>query len=388
MGNKLFKYAVIGAGRQGTASAVDLALKGNAEKIYLVDADYATAEKASEFIEEKTNFKNCEPLEAKATDAKILSEIFKNVNAVISAVPYYFNIELTKLAIENEASFCDMGGNTPIVREQLKFDKFAKSKNVTVVPDTGMGPGLNISMICYAFDKFDEPEEIFSYVGGLPLNPKPPWNYELIFNINGLTNEYYGDAFAIKNGKVAEVPCFSEVETLKFENFGELEAAVTTGGLSTAPWTFEGKLKTLEYKTLRYPGHWEIFKAYSLLGLFSEEPINVKGKEIIPRDVYHALLEPKLKVETPKDVGIMRIVAKGKVNGEKKEFSIELVESIDEKIGLTAMQKLTGWHSSIVAILSAKGIIQTGAHSVESIDGALILEEAKKRGFAFKETWK
>ncbi len=383
-----FKYAIVGAGRQGISAAYDIAINGDAEKIYIVDSDKDAVEKSINFLSSKTDFKNFVPVIASANDKPKLSRIFSDVDAVVSAVPYYFNIELTKLAIENNASFCDMGGNTPIVREQLKFDEDAKRYGVAVVPDTGMGPGLNITMIRYAFDQFDEAEEIFSYVGGLPLNPKPPFNYELIFNINGLTNEYYGNAFAVKNGMVVEVPCLTEVEEIEFEKLGTLEAAVTTGGLSTAPWYFADKLKTLEYKTLRYPGHWEIFRAYSLLGLFSEEPVNVKGVEIVPRDVYHTLLEPKLKVQNPKDVGIMRIVARGIKDGKRQEFTSELVEKIDEEKQLTAMQKLTGWHSSIVAILSAKGEIPAGAHSVETLDASRILDEAKKRGFVFRESRK
>ncbi len=384
---KKFKYAVVGAGRQGTASAYDLALNGNAELIYLIDENISAAEKAAFFVSEKSGFGKCVPVKSSATDEKTIANIFKEVDSVISAVPYYFNVLLTKLAVENGASFCDMGGNTEVVRKQFDFDESAKEKNVSVVPDTGMGPGLNISMIRYAFDKFEKPEEIFSYVGGLPLNPKPPWNYELIFNLHGLTNEYYGNAFHLREGKVVEIPALSEREKLDFKQFGKLEAAVTTGGLSTAPWYFEGKLKTLEYKTLRYAGHWDLFEAFSLLNLFSEKPVKVDGEEVIPRKVFHALLEPKLRVERPKDVGIMKIIARGKVKNAYKEFSLELVEEFDEKLGLTAMQKLTGWHSSVVAILSAKGILPSGVIGVESIPGKIILDELAKRGFSFKENW-
>ncbi len=382
-----FKYAVVGAGRQGVSSAFDLALRGNAELIYLIDSDLKALREASQFVKKKTGFQNLIAVQAFATEKKKLYPLFKESDVVISAVPYYFNLDLSRLAIQNHASFCDMGGNTKIVREQLKLHNEAKEKGVAIVPDTGMGPGLNISMIRYAFDKFDEPEEITAYVGGLPLEPKPPWNYELIFNINGLTNEYYGNAFAVKNGKVVEVPALSEVEKISFANFGELEAAITSGGLSTAPWTFEGKLKTLQYKTLRYPGHWQIFKAYSLLGLFSEEPVEVKGQKIVPRDFYHALLEPKLKTGNPRDVGLMKIVASGKINGSTKKLTLQLIEEYDENLGLTAMQKLTGWHTSIVAHLLARKEIPAGAHSIENIDGKLILEEAKKRGFDIKEKW-
>ena len=78
---------------------------------------------------------------------------------------------------------------------------------------------------------------------------------------------------------------------MDFDKYGKLEAAVTSGGLSTMPWSFKNKIEKLENKTLRYKGHWEWMKAYRELGLFSEDNINYKGVEINPREFYHHLLE-------------------------------------------------------------------------------------------------
>ena len=113
--------------------------------------------------------------------------------------------------------------------------------------------------------------------GGLPQDPQAPWNYVSTFNLGGLTNEYDGNAFFIRDGQVTPVPCFSGYEVLEFpEPLGKLEAFVTSGGLSTSPWTFEGRLKRLENKTLRYPGHVAQFKAFSDLGLLGLDPIDVE----------------------------------------------------------------------------------------------------------------
>ena len=383
--NSKYNYIVLGAGRQGAAAAYDLSLRGDASSVIIADVDFQRAKNTVDFVNSLSHDEKCIPEQADVRDKERIKDLFSRADSVISAVPYYFNLSLTELAIEEGVHFCDMGGNTAVVREQLKLDVQAKGNGVAVVPDTGMGPGLNITMIRYVYDKFDKAEEIIAYVGGLPKNPKPPWNYELLFNINGLTNEYHGNAFVLLDGELKEVPCFDGLEVVNLPGVGELEAAVTSGGLSTAPWTFRGKLKSLQYKTLRYPGHWEIFRAYSLLGLFSEEPVDVNGQKIIPRDFYHALLEPKLRTENPRDVGVLRIVGRGKIQGEFKTFVMELVEEYDEKLHFTAMQKLTGWHSSIVAILSAKGKIDAGVHSVENLEPSTIVSEARKRGFDFKE---
>ena len=98
---------------------------------------------------------------------------------------------------------------------------------------------------------------------------------------------------------------------------GELEAAVTSGGLSTMPWTFKDRLKVLENKTLRYKGHWEWMKAFRELGLFSREGINHDNNEIVPRNIYHQLLEKKLDYGRVEDVCLMRINAKGVKDSKK-----------------------------------------------------------------------
>ena len=157
--------------------------------------------------------------------------------------------------------------------------------------------------------------------------------------------------------------------------------SVTSGGLSTLPIELEGKVKTLENKTLRYLGHWEKFKAFSELGLFDEASINIGGKEIIPREVYHSLLEPKITTGDKKDIGIIKIFADGIKNNKNVKTEIELIDYYNEETGFTAMQKLTGWHASVMAILSAKGLIKKGAVSVDkAIDGKTIIDELRKRG--------
>ena len=105
---------------------------------------------------------------------------------------------LTKIAIKANISMVDLGGHTKNVIKQLSYNDEAVSKNITIVPDCGMGPGMNITMALLAMEQFDSPKDIYIWDGGLPQNPKPPWNYSLFFNIKGLTNEYDAYAFFYK----------------------------------------------------------------------------------------------------------------------------------------------------------------------------------------------
>lgn len=382
----MFTYAIIGSGAQGTASAYDLIKFGEAEKILLIDANIDAAQKSAELISKLTNTNVCFPIQIDANNKEELLNNLNGVNSIISGVPYYFNLELTKIAVEVGANFFDFGGNTDVVKSQLELNEKALEKNISVIPDCGMDPGMNISFIQYLVEQYDELESVKSYGAGLLQNPKSPWNYGLTFHINGLTNEYYGDALFLRDGKVVGVPCLTEYEIINFpEPLGKLEAAVTSGGLSTMPIELEGKVQTLENKTLRYLGHWERFKGYSDLGLFEEEPILVNGEKVIPREVYHQLLAPKITIEEIRDLGIIKIYADGIKGGKKTKTEIELIDYFDESTGFTAMQRLTGWHASVMAILANNNRVQKGAKSVNNaISGEIIIKELRKRGIKIK----
>jgi lysine 6-dehydrogenase len=147
------------------------------------------------------------------------------------------------------------------------------------------------------------------------------------------------------------------------------------------PYELEGKINTLENKTLRYLGHWDRFKAYSDLGLFEEDPIFVNGQKIIPRSLYHALLEPKINPKEIKDLGIIKIFAEGTKNKESLKTVIEVLDYFDESTGFTAMQRLTGWHASIMAYLAAQNKTNKGSVSVNNaVKGEVIIDELRKRG--------
>ena len=382
-----YRYAVVGAGRQGIAAAYDIARLGDADEVVLVDAERSQAEAGAAHINGLLGREVVSAVRADAGDGAGLAAAIKGAVSLVSCVPYGHNLPLTKLAIESGASMCDLGGNTAIVRKQLGHDAEAKSRGVTIVPDCGMGPGLNISLAVYAMSLLDKPREVYIWDGGLPQKPKPPWRFQLTFHIGGLTNEYYGVAYFLRGGRVTEVPCLEGIEDLYFpQPIGRLEAAVTSGGLSTAPWTFEGKLDRLENKTLRYPGHWEWFKAYSELGLLDLEPVAVGNAEVVPREVLHALLEPKITDPDVRDVAVMRIKSRGEKGGSRAEAVVELIDYYDEKTGFTAMQRLTGWHASIVAILAAQGRIGRGAIPVElAVPGSVMVEEVRRRGFNLEE---
>ena len=381
-----YRYAVIGSGRQGTAAAYDFAKFGDADDIVLADVDLAQAKRSAARVNQLVGRGVAHPVRADVTKAEAMRKTIKDVDVLLSGVPYFLNLGLAKLAMKAGVSMVDFGGNTDIVRQELALDPEARKAGAGLVPDCGMGPGLNITMGVYAMELLEVPEHVYIYDGGLPQNPKPPWNYELTFNVEGLTNEYDGDATFLRDGQIARVPLFSEFELVDVPPLGQLEAVVTPGGLSTAPWSFLGKLKTLQNKTLRYPGHWTQMRAFQDLGLFGLDPVQVDGRKVIPRHVFHALFEPKVTPTQTRDVCVERVRALGTKDRHTEEAVVELVDYYDPATGFTSMERLTGWHAAIAAEMLARGTIPPGTHSVElGIPAKPFVDEARKRGLNIRE---
>jgi lysine 6-dehydrogenase len=275
-----------------------------------------------------------------------------------------------------------------VIREQLALDAEAKAAGISIVPDCGMGPGLITTMAAYAMDLFDKPEEVLIYDGGLPQNPTPPWNYQATFHINGLTNEMDGQAFFIRDGAVTPVESLSEAQFIDFPPLGRLEADVTSGGLSTSPWTFQPRLKTYENRTLRYPRHFEWLRAFKALGLFSEDAIQVGEQTVVPREVYHTLLAPHISADEIQDVCVIRVIGKGMKDDAEATVTIDLVDYFDPVTGFTAMERLTGWHCAIMMGFQARGIISPGGVPMEiAVSPADFMAEIRKRGIEFTVSW-
>jgi lysine 6-dehydrogenase len=378
-------YLLLGAGRQGIAAAYDIGRFGDAERVVVADIDLAVATAAAARVNRLVGRDLARPVEVDVADTAAVRDLLRGMTACISSVHYSWNVALTRLAIEAGVHMTDLGGNTAVVREQLGLDAEARRAGITMVPDCGMGPGLNISLAVYVMELLDTAREVRIWDGGLPQHPDAPWNYALTFNIAGLTNEYDGYATFLRNGRITEVPCFADVEPIEFEGLGRLEAFVTSGGLSTAPWTFEGRLQRLENKTVRYRGHAETFKAFVQLGLLGTEPVRVGGQQISPREVLHALLEPRIDRGEVRDICVMRVRGDGEKNGRPASATVELIDRYDDATGFTAMQRLTGWHASIMLIAAVRGRTPRGVIPVErALSGGDVVEEARRRGFAIR----
>src|SRR4029453_6449659 len=135
--------------------------------------------------------------------------------------------------------------------KQKELDADARRKGVTVVPDCGIAPGMVNILAQYGIQQLASVDAVKIFVGGLPQSPEPPLNYQIVYSLEGVLDYYTTLSWVVRGGKRARVPALREGEPFRFDDpLGTLEAFHTAGGLSTMAFRYEGKIKTMEYKTL------------------------------------------------------------------------------------------------------------------------------------------
>src|SRR5205814_6914710 len=322
------RMLVLGAGLQGSACAYDLLQQPEVERVTL--ADLHPGRLPPFLTRVKSRRLKLRTLNAKSGTA--LRAILKDHDAVMCALPYYFNYDVARAAVRAGVHHTDLGGNTAIVMKQKRLDRAARKRGVSVIPDCGLAPGMVNMIAAEGIRRVGEAESVKIYVGGMPQHPEPPPNYQLVYSIDGGLDYYTTLSWVLRDGKRTQVRALSELEPVSFGNgVGTLEAFHTAGGLSTMAFRYEGKIPEMEYKTLRYPGHAERMEAIRELGLLDLEPVDVKGMKVIPREVFMAIVAPRLTKPESKDLLALRVVVTGMKSGATKTKTFELVDRYDEK---------------------------------------------------------
>jgi lysine 6-dehydrogenase len=380
-------YAVLGAGRQGIAAAFDMARFGDADRVVIADRDAELAAAGADRVRAVSGQGAGESCAGGVGDHGALVALLEPVDALLSAVPCAEPAG-GRAAIAARTHMCDLGGNTDVMRAELALHEEACEAGISIVPDCGLQPGMGNTLAVHAMRKMSRPRDVAIYVGGLPLHPRPPFNYLLTFNIEGLTNEYDLESIVIQDGVRAALPAFSAWEEIVFqEPVGRCEAFLTTGGTSTCPWTFEGQLNSYVEKTVRYPGHAAAFGAFRDLGLFRRDPVRVGDVDVEPRAFYHAMLEPLIHYPDDPDIVVLRVICTGEHEGRSMEVVIEMMDRYDPATGFRAMERTTGWPAAIVSLLQARGAVAPGAVPLEiSVPPAAFVDEIRRRGFDLTET--
>jgi lysine 6-dehydrogenase len=347
---------VLGGGLQGSACAWDL-LRTTQADVTLADADPGPLPAVLE--EYRAGRLTVTTLDAH--DHAGVRDGMADHAGVLSALPYYLNADMARLAVEAGVHFADLGGNTDIVRQQQRLDAEARGRGVSVMADCGLAPGMVNILAAEGIRRLETVEAVRCYVGGLPQDPQPPLNYTIVYSLEGVLDYYTTPSWILRDGRATRVEALSELELLDFPApAGRLEAFHTAGGISTMPWDFEGRIPVMEYKTLRYPGHADIIRVIRELGLFSTDPVDVRGAAVRPRDVFVALVNAKLRRPQARDLVALRVVVSGRREGKPATETFSLLDLFDERHGISAMMRTTGYSLSVTGQFQVAGAIPAG----------------------------
>ena len=387
------KLLVIGSGMMGSAAAYDMARQDHVESVTLADSDLKRAKDVAARVNRITSGKKVRAVGLDASKEKEAARVMKGHDGALSAVPYFLNLGLAKAAIGAGCNFADLGGNNTAVRQELALAKQAEKRGIAIAPDCGLSPGMASILGGELVRRLDgRADALKLYVGGLPERPMPPFHYQLVFSVEGLINEYVEPARILRKGKLITIDPLTEPEPFHMDGFAPLVAFQTSGGTSTLPETFEGRVGECFEKTLRYPGHYDLLCELKDLGLFSNEKMRVGNVEVSPRALMSKVFEGKFAGKGP-DVCIMRLEAHesvkapgvrgllgGKLKGRVATFT--MVDHYDPKSDMSAMMRTTAFPASIVLQMMCSGAVSKRGAVLQERDvpAETFLEEIARRG--------
>jgi lysine 6-dehydrogenase len=271
------------------------------------------------------------------------------------------------------------------VQRQKTLDAAARKKGVSIIPDCGLAPGMVNIIAAEGIRRVGDADTVKIFVGGLPRHPEPPLNYQIVYSLEGALDYYTTPSWVLRDGEPARVDALSEVESVAFPApVGTLEAFHTGGGISTMPWAYAGRVRTMEYKTLRYPGHVAIMRSIRELGLLDLKPVTVKGIKVVPRDFFIAAVSPSLTKPDEPDLVALRVEVTGRSG---RRVAWQLLDYADEATGISAMMRTTGYSLAITGSMQVDGRISVaGAHTPdEAVPFRPYVDELKQRGVEIRE---
>jgi lysine 6-dehydrogenase len=378
------KVVVLGAGLQGCACAYDLLQNPAVSQVTLADL---RPEVLPPFLAGDWGGR-LRPVRLDVTDGTAVRQALQGNAAVMSAIPYYYNEAMAAAAVDVGCHFSDLGGNTEIVFAQKKLHQQALSRGISVIPDCGLAPGMVNILAAEGIRRLDRAETVKVYVGGLPQNPEPPLNYQIVYSLEGALDYYTTPSWVLRGGKPVQVDALSDLESVEFPRpVGTLEAFHTGGGISTLPFAYEGKVDVMEYKTLRYPGHASVMRPIRELGLLDLNPVEVKGQSVVPRDFFIAAVRPKLYKPQGRDLVALQVQVSGQKDGKSAGVGFRLIDRYDAEHGISAMMRTTGYSLSITGQMQSDGrVTAKGVHTPdEAIPFQGYVSELARRGIRIEE---
>jgi len=372
------KVIVLGAGLVGKAMAIDLASAFDVTSADL-NPDALNEVKAAGIATEMFD----------VADFDLLKKRVQSFDLVIGAVPGFMGYQTARHVIEAGKNMVDISF---FPEDPFGLDEIAKSKNVTIVTDCGVAPGMGNIIIGY----HNETMKIHAtecLVGGLPLVREWPYEYKAVFSPIDVIEEYIRPARFVQNNELVIREALSDAELVQFEGVGTLESW-NSDGLRSLIKTMPHIPNMIE-KTLRYPGCIEYLRVLRESGFFSYEELDVKGTKIRPIEITARLLFPKWKLKPgEEEFTVMRVRISGTEGNQQKTYEYNLLDRTDKTTGTISMARTTGYTCTAVAHLvaggqySRKGISPPEFVGSDESNFKFIMKYLEDRGVKYKRTVK
>jgi len=402
-----------GTGKVGSAVAWDLVREHEIKTVGLIGRQKGELDKTKKWI--NSNKITLHPLDI--VHKEVIKRIMKKYDIGVIALPdRKTSYKVVEMAIEAGLNIVDMleeyhrkpdpyeieGLEIP---NGLSLDGYGEwlhqraiERGVTILDGIGFAPGLSNVTLGEGISKMDSVESAIARVGGIPSKEaavKHPLKYMVTWAFPHVLRKYMIKVKVIKNGQITNVKATTDRERFRFEKFGrneDLECAITPGMPSfiyTRP-----NLDNFAEKTIRWTGHWQGIDVLKECGMLDLKPVQYNGREIVPRDFFLKLIEPKLKpLENDEDICVMFNTVIGMKNGERIRIDYYMWEERDGENEISAMARVTGFSAAIGAMLVGKGeITKKGIIPPEdSIKGPLyqkFMDELIKRDITIFEEQK
>jgi lysine 6-dehydrogenase len=370
---------ILGAGRVGSAMAIDLAQDKQFD-ITVVDRD-------SNALQKLKKIKGMATMRDDLSKPATVKRLISKADLVIDAVPGFMGFQTFKTVIESGRNVVDIAF---FPEDPFELDTLAKKNKVIAVMDCGVAPGMSNVLIGHVSQLLDEVHRALIYVGGLPVVRKWPYEYKAVFSPIDVIEEYTRPARYVENGQQVTREALSDPELLHFPGIGTLEA-FNTDGLRTLMHTID--CPNMKEKTMRYPGHIDKMKVLRETGFFSNKPVSINGTRIRPIDFTSKLLFPMWELkEGEEDLTVMQIMAEGSRKGKNYRYKYFLLDRFDPVTNTTSMARTTGYTATVVARMIAQGLYKDKGVSPPEYLGKketcveFILQGLKDRGIEYHET--
>jgi len=336
--------AVLGAGMVGRAIALDLTKE---HKVSAFDLN------KNNLLLLKDRNAEIETAAADLSNYSLYKELLSPFDLVVTAVPGFMGFHTLEAVINAGKNVVDISF---FPENALQLDKLAKDRNVTVIADCGVAPGMSNFII----GRYNEEMKISSfecYVGGLPKERKPPFQYKAPFSPVDVIQEYIRPARMVEAGSIIIKDAMSDREIIRFPEVGDLEA-FNTDGLRSLTETM-AHIPDMKEKTLRYPGHIDLIIALKEAGFFNTDPLRINDTDITPLEFTSRLLVNEWKLgPEEEEFTIMKVIIKGLKNGKPSTVEYDLLDRFDKASKLSSMARTTGYTCTAAVNLILKNMFR------------------------------